>query len=202
MKQKSAIITGDIINSRELTGVDSIEVLRGVLCHFGSEPANWHIYRGDSFQLEVPVADALVKAYAIKAALKQDEVHDIRMGIGIGEVTLRPENITHAQGSALIHSGAAFEALDKATLLMATGNESWDHNFNLIIELFNTHADHWTGLMAQVVHEALMYPNKTQAQIAETLNKSQGAISEVLKRASYEQLKKVLAHYNEQIKQI
>jgi len=48
-----AILTGDIINSREGETLNWLNILKEVLKQYGSTPKDWEIYRGDSFQLSI-----------------------------------------------------------------------------------------------------------------------------------------------------
>lgn len=80
-----SIITGDIVNSRKLASAEWILGLKQLLNTLGQNPAQWEIYRGDEFQLEVAnPSDALHHALLIKAYLKSIKL-DARMSIGFGE---------------------------------------------------------------------------------------------------------------------
>ena len=80
-----AIITGDIINSTEKASSSWLKELKSDLNQYGSSPEKWEIYRGDSFQLKLPVEKAILAAFHIKATSKQIKKKDVRMGIGIGK---------------------------------------------------------------------------------------------------------------------
>ena len=66
-----AVLTGDIINSREDQSPKWLIALKEGLNQYGKEPQDWEIYRGDSFQLETTPSKALQAAIHIKAAMKQ-----------------------------------------------------------------------------------------------------------------------------------
>lgn len=87
----TSIITGDIINSKKSAPKQWLEGLKTVLNYFGSSPLIWEIYRGDSFQVEVKPKDALKASILIKAAIKQFEIIDVRLAIGIGDKTYQSE---------------------------------------------------------------------------------------------------------------
>ena len=61
----TAVLTGDIINSRKSKTPDWLSSLKETLNKFGQEPKHWEIYRGDSFQLEIDPAKALDAAIFI-----------------------------------------------------------------------------------------------------------------------------------------
>jgi hypothetical protein len=77
------------------------------------------IYRGDSFQLVVDPADALVIVLLLKATIKQHKALDVRMAIGIGTIDYTSK-VTESNGSAFINSGECFEGLKKQTLGIQT----------------------------------------------------------------------------------
>jgi len=54
-----AVLTGDLINSRDIAAVHWMPLLKGALAEYGSEPNTWEICRGDSFQLETKAQKAL-----------------------------------------------------------------------------------------------------------------------------------------------
>ena len=78
-----AVITGDIINSREIS-IEWLDTLKRALSGLTKVNLKWEIYRGDSFQIELDVEDALLNAIYIKACIKTLKNADVRMGIGIG----------------------------------------------------------------------------------------------------------------------
>ena len=114
-----AIITGDMINSRKPTDLNWLEGLKKILGKYGQSPAQWEIYRGDQFQLEVAVPEeALHTAFLIKAYLKTRKL-DARMSIGLGEKNYAADKISESNGSAFVRSGDLFETLKKQKLTLA-----------------------------------------------------------------------------------
>lgn len=109
-----AIITGDIINSRNANPKKWLTILKKALSHSGGSPSTWEVFRGDSFQLEVKnPADALLTAIRIKANLKTVKGLDARMAIGIGEKGYSAPRITESNGAAFVYSGEKLESLKK-----------------------------------------------------------------------------------------
>ena len=107
----TSIITGDIINSKGSSPKAWLPELKTILSHYGSNPVQWEIYRGDSFQLEVTPDKALEACILIKATIKQFKNLDVRLAIGIGNKTFDSEKITESNGTAFVNSGECFEAL-------------------------------------------------------------------------------------------
>ncbi|MGM8362601.1 transcriptional regulator [Flavobacterium sp. ARAG 55.4] len=196
-----AVITGDIIDSRKLSSAVWMSDLKAVLNQYGSEPKNWEIYRGDSFQLIIAVEDALEAALLIKAAVKQHKELDVRMAIGVGKVDYLSDKITESNGAAFINSGECFENLKKQTLGIQTPWEQFNTTFAVIFSFMLIIVDNWTSTSAEIVKKALENPEINQNQLASALNrKSQSSISSSLKRAAYDELKNMIAFYKQEIK--
>ncbi|WP_274475641.1 transcriptional regulator [Mangrovimonas aestuarii] len=198
----TSIITGDIINSRVLEPKEWLETLKAVFNRYGKEPKHWEIYRGDSFQLEVTPEEALETAILIKATIKQFKTIDTRIAIGYGEKNYVSEKITESNGSAFINSGECFEALKKTTLAIKSGKVSFDNTLNIMLELALLTMDNWTPTASTIVKATIEYPDYNQQQLAGLLNKSQSNISEGLKRAGYDEIKKMLHYYQTQIQDL
>lgn len=189
-----AIITGDIIDSRQKDIKIWLKSLKTALNLYGKEPKNWEIYRGDSFQLEVAVADALQIAISIKAMLKQEDI-DIRMAIGIGEKDYVAKKITESNGSAFVHSGECFEALKKNTLALKSPWSDLDYSINIMLDLAMLTIDNWSATSAEIVATALDNPDLNQKALTKILNKTQSTISEGFKRAGYDEVLKMIQFY-------
>ncbi|MBD0724941.1 transcriptional regulator [Flavobacterium sp. L1I52] len=195
-----AVITGDIMGSRKLASAIWLPELKAVLSHYGSEPKDWEIYRGDSFQLLVPAEEALEIALCIKATIKQFKEIDVRMAIGVGAVDYLAEKITESNGEAFINSGECFEDLKKQTLGLKTPWEPMNATFAVVFPFMLMIADNWTSTSAEILKKAIENPEFNQSQLAESLNrKSQSSISSSLKRAGYEELKNMISFYKQQI---
>lgn len=195
-----AVITGDIINSRKVASGLWLEDLKKVLNVYGSEPKDWEIYRGDSFQLVLVAEKALEAVLIIKATIKQHKELDVRMAIGLGEMDYIADKITESNGSAFVNSGECFEELKKQTLGIKTPWAAFNSSFNLLFSFVLMVADNWTSTSAEILKKALENPEFNQSQLAQSLNrKSQSSISASLKRAGYEELKNMIAFYKQQI---
>jgi len=196
-----AVITGDIMHSRKLASAVWLADLKAVLNSYGSEPKDWEIYRGDSFQLVVPAEEALEIALLIKATIKQHKVLDVRLAIGVGTVDYNADKVTESNGAAFINSGECFESLKKQTLGVKTPWTEFNSVFEVIMPLVLLVADNWTSTSAEILKKALENPEINQNQLATALNrKSQSSISSSLKRAGYEEIKNTIAFYKQEIK--
>ena len=99
----TSIITGDIVNSKMNEPNVWIPLLKQALNLYGSEPKEWEIYRGDSFQLEIKPEKALEASILMKATIKTIKGLDVRLAIGIGDKTYNSEKITISNGTAFVN---------------------------------------------------------------------------------------------------
>ncbi|MDQ8052127.1 MAG: hypothetical protein REI78_03835 [Pedobacter sp.] len=198
-----AVITGDVINSRNITA-DWIDTLKSALSTLFGEKTKWEIFRGDSFQLEISAPEALLQAIYIKACLKTIKKADVRMGIGIGEKNIDSEKITEANGEAFILSGAAFDALKatKTNLAIQSRWDGFDEDFNLSIRLALIAMDSWGQISAEMVKYAIENQDIKQDKIAKITGRSQSSVSEALKRAHFNEIMDLEHKYRTQINKL
>lgn len=196
----TAIVTGDIINSRQHQSSGWLDTLKDALNRYGSEPKQWEIYRGDSFQLEVPPQKALEATLFIKACIRQFKGLDTRMAIGIGEKNFKAAKITEANGSAFVNSGECFENLNKISLAVRTPWQEIDKEINLYLLLALLTIDRWGSNASRIIKAAMEHPDFTQKELTKKLIKTQSTISESLSRAGYEEIMLMEKRYRELIK--
>lgn len=194
-----AVLTGDIKNSTEHKTSEWLPLLKQALDRYGNEPSEWEIYRGDSFQLQTEPEQALEAAVYIKACLKQVRQMDVRIAIGLGEKTYDAEKITESNGEAFVYSGKGFENLKKQNLAIKTSNASFDGHINLLLELALLTMDNWTPAISKTVKSAIENPEMNQRELASLLGKSQGNISEELKKAGFDEVQKMIEFYKTQL---
>ncbi len=183
-----AVITGDIVNSRAEPAAHWLPVLKEILEQYGQEPQEWEITRGDSFQLILDPEDALYAAFQIKAGIKQLSGLDVRMAIGIGEQEYKARKISESNGSAFIRSGECFENLKKQHLGIRTGDQEKDETLNLLFSLALLTMNNWSVTVAKTITVFLKFPEKSQTELAQQLNKSQSSLSEALKRGGFDEI--------------
>jgi hypothetical protein len=193
-----AVITGDIINSTEKASVNWLKELKSVLSQYGNSPEKWEIYRGDSFQLKLPLEKAIIAAFHIKATIKQIKNKDVRMGIGVGKEDNISEKISESNGAAYRNSGLCFESLKKSNIAIKSNEANWDEPLNIMLELVLLLADKWTISQAELIKTSIENPDKNQNQLAELLEKTQSTISISLDRSGYDSLQRVLEYYKKQ----
>jgi len=184
-----AVITGDIINSRKLPN-GWIDTLKSALTNIRSEEKSWEIFRGDSFQIELNAADALLSAIYIKACVKTFRKADVRIGIGVGKKSGGASSVTEANGEAFINSGKAFDSLKitKVNMAFETPWHEFDEEINLYLRLALIAMDNWGPVAAEMVKYAIENENVKQDEIAEISGRSQSSVSEALKRAYFTEI--------------
>lgn len=199
-----AIITGDVVNSEHQPNANWLRTLKLYLSSLGETPTVWEIYRGDEFQLKVPLSKALEIAIHIKAVMKSIKGLDVRMGIGLGEITFVGSGVSESNGPAYRRSGRTFESLkeDKNNLTIATGDSFYDDTLNLVLRLALDFMNDWSTVSAEVVAIALENPKASQKEIAKRLGIQQSAVSQRQKRARLDLVFDLLTYYSKIIKEI
>lgn len=198
------IITGDIVNSRKLSSELWMNGFKALLNTFGKTPADWEIYRGDEFQLEIKQPEAtLFAALQLKAYFKTLKL-DVRMSIGIGDKTYSANKISESNGSAFLRSGEIFQSLKKQKINLAvnTGNPELDTDLNLKLRLASTFMDAWLPQSAELVLTALQNPNLSQEGIGQKLGINQAAVSRRRKRAQFDLLLETETDFRQKIKNL
>lgn len=195
-----AVITGDIINSRKLPA-DWIDTLKSALNGLKGKKKKWEIYRGDSFQVELNVEDALLNVIYIKACIKTLKRGDVRIGLGLGKKSTHSIKVTEANGEAFINSGSIFDdlSMSKVNMALKTPWADFDEEFNFYIRLALIAMDNWGPVAAEVVKYAIENRDKRQDQLAKLSGRSQSSVSEALKRAHYTEVMELEAKYRDKI---
>lgn len=166
-----AVLTGDIVKSRELSGEQSKALqqrLKSVADEFesvfpGSIAASLGITRGDGWQiaLEKP-GYALRLSLYIRGVVKSEFQTDTRVSIGIGSVDrLEKENIVESTGPAFEHSGEGLEAMKKKQRMNFVGGPSGSR---AIARLLDCLAGRWSERQAFVAFHSFL--DETQDEIA------------------------------------
>jgi Trp operon repressor len=196
-----AIITGDIIDSRKVHPEIWLPSLKSYFSALAPDNEKWEIYRGDSFQIEVPAANALEVALSIKALIKSNTIIDVRMAIGIGEKDFNAKKVTESYGTAFINSGEAFEKLKNNTLLLKSPFAHFNEDFNPVLKLLCLIADNWKPATAATIYYKLLHKELMQKEIAEKLSKDSTTINKALKRGGYDEIAEIIHLYSKKIQQ-
>jgi hypothetical protein len=190
-----AVITGDIINSREGKASDWLMSLKNALNRYGNSSEDWEVFRGDSFQLKTNIESSLEACLYIKSCIKQFSALDVRMAIGIGNSKGPIGKITEEQGEAFYRSGECFENLKSDHLAVNTGDEQQDTILNLMLDLGLLTFNAWSSVDSVTLKVILEHPDYTQKQIAELLKKAPSTISFTLQKVGYKEIQSLLKYY-------
>ncbi|MDM1534504.1 SatD family protein [Myroides marinus] len=194
-----AVLTGDIINSRKVNSEEWLPKLKDYFIKVTNNVEKWEIYRGDSFQLQVNVEEALITAICIKALIKTNPKIDVRISIGIGDVSFKGKKVIESYGTAFINSGEAFEKLKNNTLIIKTPFKEIDIYFNPIFKLLSFIIDNWKPVTSETIFYALMNRDLLQKEIAERLEKDKTTVNRALKRGAYEEITEIINLFNQKI---
>ena len=198
------ILTGDIKGSRKAKSENWLADLKELFQKFGKNPADWEIYRGDEFQIEIKnCEEALLIAFEIKAFLRTISL-DARMSIGIGDKTYKAKRISESNGSAFVYSGEAFDVMkkNKTTLVVQSANSEFNKDMNLLIRLGLSFMDNWLSQQAEYVLLAINNPTLSQEEMGEILKINQAAVSKRRKRANFDLMLEINQAYVEKLKML
>jgi len=191
------VITGDLINSRKTDARVWLPVLEDALSW---KIHKFDIYRGDGFQAEVSLDQLFQVLFYLKARLRSVKNIDVRMAVGIGQVTFNDRHVKTSSGQAYIYAGESFDQLKKETLGIKTPWEELNSTLELLLQLSTEIADRWTENMAESVAMAIRHPEKNQVELAQLLNrKYQSQVSTELNKAGYFKIQRVIDYCTSQI---
>jgi len=194
-----AILTGDIVNSTQLTTRGEkklLACLRQLL-----SPYQYEFYRGDSFQVYVKRAEEalplalLCRTAAISIGSNGPAASDIRISIGIGDVKMPVTSLGTAKGEAFILSGRAFDAMasNSTRLAIAATEPLANEGLHITADYCNALFSTMTGKQAAVIFELLK--GESQQAVATRLKKSKSTISQHVTAGRWLELERLLQHY-------
>ncbi len=198
----TSVITGDIINSKNVEPKIWLPLLKDALNFLESDTRLWEIYRGDSFQIELKnPQNSFLSAVYIKACIRMIKGLDVRLAIGIGAKTYQGETVTESNGEAFQFSGETLEYLkkDKVNLKIKTPDDTLNRDLNLYFKLTLISMDNWTVNSAEIIKKQIENPNKIQTEIAQLIGINQEAVSKRMKRANLEEILELNALFSYKI---
>ena len=199
----TSVITGDIIKSRTQKDPQIwITVLKQALSNLELNKDYWELYRGDSFQIEIPnIRKSFEAAIYIKACIKMIKGLDARLAIGIGNKTYQGNDVTESNGEAFLFSGETLETLkkEKQNLRIKTNYSQIDYELNLYFKLALIAMDNWTVNTAEIVKLNIDNPNALQSELGQLIGINQNAVSMRQKRAYLDEIMELEFLYREKI---
>lgn len=200
--RKIAVLTGDLIGSTEAPPA-VLEATMAQLAEGAEEVAGWtrpegtHFtrYRGDGWQMAVAEpALALRAALLLLARLRAGRgLLDSRIAIGIGPAeSLGTADLSDARGGAFEASGRGLDGMGRQRQLAVAG-QGVTALHEVIVDLLEEHARHWTREQAEAAALWLDPGNPTLADVAPRLGISPQAVNYRLTGGSVQAIRRALA---------
>jgi hypothetical protein len=198
-----AVITGDIVHSRKASGPEIwLGRLKSVLNEISESENQWEIFRGDSFQVVLKDSSkSLYKALQLRSgllALKpfHEQKLDLRIAIGVGEVSFEGKSISESTGSAFLRSGKQLDMLKDTRKRMAfeSGNDEVNKELEVSLLLADSLIQDWSHGAAEIAWMHLTKPS-TQTEYANRLKISQPAVHKRILSAHLEELEALIERY-------
>lgn len=197
-------ITGDIVYSQSVEKPDIwLNPLKELFLKFGDSPADWEIYRGDSFQLTVATKDAVRVAILIKSVIKKQKSKklDVRLAIGVGKEDVYANRVSEAYSEAFVYSGQLLDALKEKKIHLGIKSpwNDFDKEFNMMFKLALVIMNSWTGNSAEVAELLFSISGITQVEIAEKLGIAQSSVNDRIKRGAIYEIMEMEQYFRERI---
>ena len=210
-KKLYAVITGDLIKSRQLrnSGISYIKYLHESLEFVGSGYQNpLFVYRGDSFQgvtanPERALKDVIILRLKLISDFEIDKKSpriDARISIGLGEVDPLPNkkyNVGEMDGEAFEYSGTQLDTMKskKQNLVIKTPWAETDDELNIYCKIIDRLISRWSKKKC----EAVMYrlEGYTLHDIGKKLNIGGSAVHYRLEQTDYEIVGLIIQRYSE-----
>lgn len=194
-----AVITGDIVNSTRITSSKLSRLTRRMGDLFKENKMEF--YRGDSFQAHVKnPKDALRLALLCRTAaidISRDEKNssDVRVSIGIGNITGAVRILKTAKGEAFVLSGRMLDEIIKTEqrLAITCANNLANEGLQVIADYINSIFQLMTAKQAEVIFELLQ--GQQQQAVAKKLKKTKSSIHQRVTAGRWPEIEKLLLQY-------
>lgn len=185
-----AVLTGDIVKSGQIQPAeyDKLlyqldQVLRTICSQLN---AQYVIYRGDSFQLllqekELAVHQALLIFLTLKAVNT-----NIRISIGLGEVSNLRSDIKSATGPAFTLSGTELDRFKDHVLKVSSYHKTLQAILDTPVKLADKLISQLSARQAEILLHYLTAQDKSHKELAIALNTSRVNITKLLNQANYQ----------------
>ena len=122
---------------------------------------------------------------------------DVRIAIGIGEITGKRTMVNESTGDAYTFSGRVLDSMkkNKCTIAIKTGDDSLNRELETEFRLLEVVLSGWTVAAAEVIYWTLLGLN--ESEIGHQLKKSQSAINQRKKTAGWVGIEPLLHRFSE-----
>lgn len=194
-----AVLTGDIVNSTRLSSSKTGRLTRQITALFSKHKMEF--YRGDSFQAYVKSpAEALrlallCRTSAINISKDGKIISDVRISIGIGNITGPVRTLKTAQGEAFVLSGRKLDELLKTEqrLAISCSDALANAGLQVIADYINSIFELMTAKQSEVIFE-LLHGQQQQA-VAKKLKKTKSSIHQRVTAGRWPEIEKLLQQY-------
>jgi hypothetical protein len=205
-KLKTAVLTGDIVNSTGIPAARERALLKSLKKTL-SEYQN-SFYRGDSFQVFLQnTVEALRTALVCRTmaiSLTEGETirADIRVSIGIGMVKLPVKMPELAQGQAFVLSGRRLDEIEETEqrLSIRSGDVTADIGFDVMANYLDSIYRGMSAKQAIVILGLLQ--GQTQQHIALKIKKSKSTVSQLTNAGRWSEIERILQQFEMLINQV
>jgi hypothetical protein len=209
-----AVITGDIIDSSEVSGIEKDHLIQSLkeafddiqkLLNNDHSISPFDVFRGDSFQglLSNP-SRALRAALFIRAALRKNQPEKqktdwaARISIGIGTVDYFSKAVSEGDGPAYRNSGPTLDNLKgEHKLAIKTPCQVTNEELKAPCALLDAVINKWTQAQAEIVY--MLLQGKAPKDIGSILDISRTAVHYRIKGAGWFAIEIFLQRYGERI---
>jgi hypothetical protein len=193
----AAVLTGDIIRSRELNperraGLQNALEAAFVAVQQLVPSFRAAQYRGDSFQAIVVPEEGL-KALLLLQSLLHIENFGVRIALGLGDMTFDSGNILTSDGSAFQLSGPALDELKKKIVSINGPNMNFNEEWKVHALTLDYLLQRWTLPQAEAVLGQLR--GLTQEETARLLHVRQPAVQQRLQSAGWSVMEAILERF-------
>lgn len=206
MDRIKGVITGDIIDSSaiEIKYRDFLlESIRKIVNELEIiEPLNIEFFRGDSFQMVVNSPEnAMQIAVLLRAGLKHHtpkeykKPWDVRLSLGIGEISYHAERIVLSDGEAFQYSGRELDEMGKQRLIVKTRWKDVNEELKVSTAFADEVISAWSTSQAEAIYQALLY-DIPQKDIAKKLQTSAQNVSKLLIAAKVSLIQMYIDRYH------
>lgn len=194
-----AVITGDIVNSTRLPASKTSRLTRRIIEIFDNNKNEF--YRGDSFQAYIKEPKEalrlalLCRTAAINIAKDEKVVSDVRISIGIGNITGIVRTLKTAKGEAFVLSGRMLDEIIKTEqrLAITSSNRLANEGLQVIADYINSIFQLMTAKQAEVIFELLL--GQQQQAVAKKLKKTKSSIHQRVTAGRWPEIERLLQQY-------
>lgn len=197
-----AIFTGDIVKSTAMTRAEldavftRLEEAADAVATWQDQPTRMTRFRGDGWQMAVTPQFTFRAALVLRAAVRRcGKTADTRFGIGLGDAHFAGDDLSRADGAALVRSGHALDTMPRARRMNAPDTPV---ALRVALPLADRIVRGWTMRQADVAYYMLAPEPPVQAILAQQFDLTQQSVQGHVDAAGIDELREVCDLLEEQ----